>query len=552
MGKICDEFVVDGRRLCGPSLLVPGMGKCGTNAIRSYTALHPSIKWSTDSEIDFDPRETDPVDLIRRHSPGVTPHDPFVWALKHPACGDKDGLQLGLALKKAFPSARVLLAACDPTFHPFRWFRHYVTKTLFWKDPQHPSTCSKTFGGNGLPCAKFDELQHYLVRHNLASTVGDIFKATFPVEGGCEQSSQALAMLEGVGRTFDVGADWFGGSWCTRVQQSGELRLSAEDIRRWLQAGYTLHTDEQDGTLAVIFMENWTDGGRTYIARIARMLQLPLDDFPWERTNGFRPVYSVLGSTEAYALHAAALDVMLTTPDLTKQAASECGPLATLLGERPPWPACHAVFDEPSPPIASPPALPLPTPPLPTSPPLPQSSPLPHSPVPSPPLPQSPPLPHSPVPSLPPSPSAPLSPPPAWVTTMAGLAWKLPCRVPCGIAPDRATFGLQEPCQAPCPVIVFALAALIVALASIVLLHKCTRALLRRLALWRGPELVKRGRKKSSPRRGRKKRTYACVGKEDDVCTNGASQGRGGAPTRSAISVLSVTSSELDRVVSIL
>lgn len=47
------------------------------------------------------------------------------------------------------------------------------------------------------------------------------------------------------------------------------------------------------GTLAVIFMENWTDGGRTYIARIARMLQLPLDDFPWERTNGFRAVYSV-------------------------------------------------------------------------------------------------------------------------------------------------------------------------------------------------------------------------------------------------------------------
>ena len=39
--KICDAFEVDGEMLCAPALFVPAMGKCGTNSLQTFTAMHP-------------------------------------------------------------------------------------------------------------------------------------------------------------------------------------------------------------------------------------------------------------------------------------------------------------------------------------------------------------------------------------------------------------------------------------------------------------------------------------------------------------------------------
>ena len=70
------------------------MGKCGTNALDEYTAIHAKIKWATKggsrAEIDFDPRNVDAAELVRTYNPGVTPDDPYIWAIKNPASGRKD------------------------------------------------------------------------------------------------------------------------------------------------------------------------------------------------------------------------------------------------------------------------------------------------------------------------------------------------------------------------------------------------------------------------------------------------------------------------------
>lgn len=78
--KICDVFDVNGKQLCAPALFVPGIMKCGTNAMREYLSIHPLIKWNTQSEIDF--RSFEPQELVAKYNPGVTPHDNLIWAIK--------------------------------------------------------------------------------------------------------------------------------------------------------------------------------------------------------------------------------------------------------------------------------------------------------------------------------------------------------------------------------------------------------------------------------------------------------------------------------------
>ena len=156
--------------------------------------------------------------------------------------------------------------------------------------------------------------------------------------------------------------------------------------------------------------------------------------------------------------------------------------------------------------------------------------------------PLTPPLPFSPVPASPPSPPPPLLPLPAWVTFLGGLAWNLPCRVPCGTAVDREAHGLQRPCRVPCRVLAFAVAVLAVALASIMLLLRCVSR--SRLALvhaneQRLPEASTRQRKNTQDtytrlvtlwRKKGKKNSYALIVREDGshfkFCNKGASQGR--------------------------
>ena len=177
------------------------------------------------------------------------------------------------------------------------------------------------------------------------------------------------------------------------------------------------------------------------------------------------------------------------------------------------------------------PPLPLPLPP-PLPPPPPQPPPLPSQPPQMPPPampPLTPPLPLTPVPASPPSPPPPLLPLPAWVNILGGLAWNLPCRVPCGAALDREAHGLQGPCRVPCRVLAFAVAVLVVALASIIMLLGCV--LRCRLALVRANEQPQastrqRYKNKDTNTRGRvtlwrktsKKSTYrACKGSQFEL-----------------------------------
>ena len=87
--KICDEFTVGGRKVCAPALFVPGVGKCGTNALKAYTGTHPRLRWANKSEVPFDPDDVSPEELIRDNNPGVTADDNLLWAIKAPAMGIK-------------------------------------------------------------------------------------------------------------------------------------------------------------------------------------------------------------------------------------------------------------------------------------------------------------------------------------------------------------------------------------------------------------------------------------------------------------------------------
>ena len=87
--KICDEFTVGGRKVCAPALFVPGVGKCGTNALKAYTGTHPRLRWANKSEVPFDPDDVSPEELIGDNNPGVTADDNLLWAIKAPAMGIK-------------------------------------------------------------------------------------------------------------------------------------------------------------------------------------------------------------------------------------------------------------------------------------------------------------------------------------------------------------------------------------------------------------------------------------------------------------------------------
>ena len=114
MALPCDVFVDGARQLCGPALLVPGLGKCGTNALSFYLGLHPWVRTTNVSEVMFDPREVAPAEFVRRHNPGVAPGDRLVWIAKHPGLENRHASVLARRVRRAYPSAAVALALCDP------------------------------------------------------------------------------------------------------------------------------------------------------------------------------------------------------------------------------------------------------------------------------------------------------------------------------------------------------------------------------------------------------------------------------------------------------
>eukprot|EP00965_Chrysotila_dentata_P199510 6179424-Pleurochrysis_carterae.AAC.1 len=131
-GKICDVVQVKGVSMCAPALFVPGFGKCGTNALKTYTGLHPKMRWPAKSEIAFDPKDISPEELVKRSNPGVYPHDEYIWGVKDPRTVTKSASGLATRLLRTYPSSKVILLVCEPVWLPFRWFRHYVQRYLLW------------------------------------------------------------------------------------------------------------------------------------------------------------------------------------------------------------------------------------------------------------------------------------------------------------------------------------------------------------------------------------------------------------------------------------
>ena len=179
----------------------------------------------------------------------------------------------------------------------------------------------------------------------------------------------------------------------------------------------------------------------------------------------------------------------------------------------------NCAVERSKPPSKPPPPQPPPPPPRPQPPPLPSQPPQMPPPA-MPPL--TPPPPFSPAPASPPLPPPPLLPLPAWVTVLGRLAWNLPCRAPCGVAPDREAHGLQRPCAVPCRFLFFAGAAFGGGLLSIMrLLRPVSRRRLpsaraneqrcRRARGFDAPEASTRQCKKS------KKSTYALIEREDEI-----------------------------------
>ena len=126
----CDLFWNGSHSLCGPALLVPGLGKCGTNALANYLALHPRVRLTNQSEVLFDPRDANATELVVRHNPGVTPGSGLAWIVKHPGLENRHASVLARRLRRAYPSASVALALCDPVQRAFRFFIYFLEYEL--------------------------------------------------------------------------------------------------------------------------------------------------------------------------------------------------------------------------------------------------------------------------------------------------------------------------------------------------------------------------------------------------------------------------------------
>jgi len=128
--KPCDRVWNGTRTVCGPQLLIPGLGKCGTNAIANYLALHPRVRLTNQSEVMFDPRDVSVSELVARHNPDVTPENEYVWIMKHPGLENRHASVLARRVRRAFPSASVALALCDPAQRAFRFFIYFLEHEL--------------------------------------------------------------------------------------------------------------------------------------------------------------------------------------------------------------------------------------------------------------------------------------------------------------------------------------------------------------------------------------------------------------------------------------
>ena len=345
--KPCDVFTtIDGRRLCGPSLILPGWGKCGTNALARYLSQHPLVKWPATSEIEFDPRKIDPLTLVTRHNPGVWADDDYVWAIKYNYEGT-DPADLGKALQNAYPSARVVITLCDPALLPFRWFRHHLVRTLEQRVPHQR--------------ASLTELQEFVsARFNLTSLLMlYTLRYNLPATDGCRHSAESRDLLSVVDASFSTQDFSFkpGGAFSAADGLCGNLYHLGETstfVQKWRDAGYVLNA-----TLSVVVMEEWSALGHVFIRTLLRMLQLDEESFRWDLVAGFRPVYAITGggTTELESTGLADTHAVKVPNVALAAMASQCDALEGMLGYRPPWRAClHLPFPSQPPAPPAPPA----------------------------------------------------------------------------------------------------------------------------------------------------------------------------------------------------
>ena len=438
-GKRCDVFNVPGKGpMCGPAAFVPAFGKCGTNAFKAYTELHPHVKWPHQSEINFDPADTPAMDLVRLHNPGVRPDDAHVWMVKHPSM-EARGPGLAARLLQHYPSAAVFFVTCDPETLLFRWYRHYMERTLFYcfrttaTDTHYyhyPEPCDTLspalpFEPSGPHAPEDAATPRDVLR--MAKGWGvrsllDLYARIYNFDAGCKRPAADVEMFRSLWSIFNVGMDLFGPAkrceeWLPkspaewnrpRTQDEKNNSLGNHDQ---VVAGYVREGFEVGRNLEVFFMEAWQVEGVHYLERIHRVLGIPLLGYPWVQAHGFTPIYSItsVGNTiqnnqevagVAEELQQLALDDLTKVPRsevLFRAAHRECCAWKQMIGHLPPWRACQSPCMPSPPPPATPAPPPSPSPPPPLPPPLPPPPPPP-SPIPGslPPPPYPPPPPREP------------------------------------------------------------------------------------------------------------------------------------------------------------
>ena len=349
-GKICDRIVVDGRESCGPALLVPGNAECGAHLVEAFTKLHPHLRWASSAvSVPFDP-----VQVVRELNPGVTPDDGYVWAVRMRVAGNSDPLVLGADLMGAFPSAKILLSICDPSQLPYRLFVDGILGS--------PSVVA------GDVHRGLQRLQSFVQEHGALASLRELFWLAYAPDESttCRHTRRDLVTLEALREAFTVSDGLFEPSLCERWQLRVDvdddvwpaIRSSREDslallrvpdahVRRWIEAGYELITDRQQGRLAVVVMEHWPLHGRRYIELVQRLLLLT-DVYPW-----FKADFSLASPPSRAWLAPQGLDAPLTLAGDAGLVASSCDHLVLLLGEESlAWPGCDRM--PPSPPSSPP------------------------------------------------------------------------------------------------------------------------------------------------------------------------------------------------------
>ena len=180
MTKLCDRFFNGTHELCGPALLIPGLGKCGTNALKDYLALHPRVRETNASEAMFDPRDISPSKFVSMHNPGVTPDDPFVWIAKHPGLENRHADVLARRLRRHYPSSVVALSLCNPLQRAFRFFVHFMDQEL-------------RQNGKRVQLAKF---QHTVLKRRFNTTVTALFSSIVSVRTDCVRPTREQRIID--------------------------------------------------------------------------------------------------------------------------------------------------------------------------------------------------------------------------------------------------------------------------------------------------------------------------------------------------------------------